>query len=324
MKAMILAAGLGTRLRPLTLERAKPAIPLLGRPLVVRLIEKLAAEGFGPFRLNLHHLPGSIEQIFRAQPWDALPVSFSYEPEILGTAGGLKANQAFFDDGTFLMANGDIVADFPLEQAVAFHREHRAVATLVLSKQDPPFRYTPIRVDEEGRLHEFKGAGFAPGPLRSETYVFTGVHVLDPEIFDFIPQGKFAEINSEVYPAALRAEKRILGFPVEGYWNDLGDPGRYLEAQRDMLRLNRGSPPWYVAAAAHRIDLAGLGSNVSLEAGCCVEPGATVRDAIVWEDVQIRSRAEVRSSIIGSGMIIDSPCVGRIITRFGEAPLVRY
>jgi len=323
MKAMILAAGLGTRLRPLTFERAKPAIPLLGRPLVVRLIQNLEAQGIGPFRLNLHHLPGSVKRVFSTQPWDALPVSFSHEPEILGTAGGLKANEAFFRDGTFLMANGDIVADFPLEQAVAFHRERRALATLVLYPQDPPFRFTPIRIDEEGRLHEFKGAGPAPGRLRPETYLFTGVHVLEPEIFDFIPRAGFSEINSEVYPGALRAGKHVLGFPVKGYWNDLGDPGRYLEAQRDLIRLSRAHPPVYVAAEAKRADLAGLGPNVSVEAGCCVEPGAIVQDSILWEDVLIRSGVEVRSSIIGSGMTVASTCVGRIITRFGEAPLAR-
>jgi len=323
MRAMILAAGLGTRLRPLTFERSKPAIPLLGKPLVVRLIEKLAADGIGPFRLNLHHLPESIERVFSVRPWDALPVSFSYEPVILGTAGGLKANETFFQDGTFVMANADIVADFPLHEAIAFHRKREAVATLLLYPQEPPFRHTPIRIDEQGRLHDFKGAGPATGRLRTETYLFTGVHILEPEIFEFIPRAAVSEINNEIYPAALRAGRRVLGFPVEGYWNDLGDPARYLEAQRDLLRLSNADPLLHVAADAEIVDLAGLGSNVSVEAGCRVEPGAEVQDSILWEDVVIRSAAQVRSSIIGSGITVDSACVNRIVTRFGEAPIVR-
>ena len=115
MKAMILTAGLGTRLRPLTLERAKPAIPLLEKPLVVRLITKLLRDDVTAFRLNLHHLPDTIETIFRCPQWADLAVSFSYESQILGTAGGLKANESYFHSGAFLMVNGDIVMDFPLE-----------------------------------------------------------------------------------------------------------------------------------------------------------------------------------------------------------------
>ena len=139
MKAMILAAGLGTRLRPLTIERAKPAIPLIGKPLVVTLIEKLIENGASDFRINLHHLPHTIEKLFNSTPWSHLPVSFSFEPQILGTAGGLKTNEAFFQSGTFFMANGDILQDFPLAEALSFHREHGALATLLLYQQDPPY-----------------------------------------------------------------------------------------------------------------------------------------------------------------------------------------
>ena len=121
MKAMILAAGLGTRLRPLTLERAKPAIPLMGKPILIRLIKSFMEQGATNFRVNLHHLPHTIERIFETPAWQDLPVSFSHEPRILGTAGGLKANESFFDQETFLMVNGDIVLDFPLAEAVAFH-----------------------------------------------------------------------------------------------------------------------------------------------------------------------------------------------------------
>ena len=176
MKAMILAAGLGTRLRPLTLERAKPAIPLLGKPLVIRLIEKLAQHGATDFRLNLHHLPRTIEDLFRIGPWDSLPVSFSYEARILGTAGGLKANEAFFDQGTFLMVNGDIVMEFPLEEAVAFHQQREALATLVLYPQQAPYRHSPIRIDEEGRSPQFQRDMAGREPSRGNLCVHRSPH----------------------------------------------------------------------------------------------------------------------------------------------------
>ncbi|MFH1118064.1 MAG: NDP-sugar synthase, partial [Pseudomonadota bacterium] len=241
MKVMILAAGLGTRLRPLTLERAKPAIPLLGKPLMVRLILNLLDQGAQSFRINLHHLPHTIEELFDEPSWSRLPVSFSHEPRILGTAGGLKANEAFFDQGTFLMANGDIVLDASLKDAVAFHRERGALATLILFPQSAPFRHYPMRIDDEFRLAHFKG--FVSGrPLRPETYVFTGVHILEPEIFEYISPATFSSITDEAYVNALNHGKPVLGYPVDGYWNDLGDPRRYLEVQRDLLSASGRNP----------------------------------------------------------------------------------
>ncbi len=173
MKAMILAAGLGTRLRPLTLERAKPAIPVIGKPLVVRLIEQLMKNGADSFRLNLHHLPDTVETVFRSAPAGDLPVSFSYEPEILGTAGGVKANESFFDQGTFLLVNGDIIMDFSLGEALEFHRRRKALATLILYPQSHPYVYFPVRIDENGVLNHFKGIQDTSTPHQA-AYVFAG------------------------------------------------------------------------------------------------------------------------------------------------------
>ncbi|MDQ1239913.1 MAG: mannose-phosphate guanylyltransferase, partial [Thermodesulfobacteriota bacterium] len=172
---MILAAGLGTRLRPLTFEKAKPAIPLWGKAIIVRLIDKLGRLGISQFRTNLHHLPYTVQQLFLKNeiPWAS--VSFSLEPTILGTAGGLKANESFFQDGTFIVANGDIVMDFELEEAVRFHKTQKALATLILLRQQKPFRFYPVRIDENGRLVHFKEE-HAAQPDESPVYVFTGIH----------------------------------------------------------------------------------------------------------------------------------------------------
>lgn len=317
MKAMILAAGLGTRLRPLTLERAKPAIPLLGKPLIIRLIEKLVRCGATDFRLNLHHLPHTIENLFCSDPWGSLPVSFSHEPRILGTAGGLKANEAFFDQGTFLMVNGDIVMEFPLAEAIAFHKQREALATLVLYPQQAPYRHSPIRIDHEGRLRNFKGVW--PGSsLRSETYVFTGVHVLEPEIFRFIPEGQFYEINDQVYLHALRHGMNIYGFPVDGYWNDLGDPKRYLEAQQAMFSRGVRTLPVHIAPEAVLEDRVAFRPFVSVGPGCLLEHDCFVENSIIWDGVQVRSRASVRNSIIGANMTVEGDCCDKIVTRNGE------
>jgi NDP-sugar pyrophosphorylase family protein len=318
MKAMILAAGLGTRLRPLTLEIAKPAAPLLCKPLALRLIEWLTREGATDFRLNLHHLPDSIREVFRTTPWDALPVSFSYEPEILGTAGGLKANEAFLRGETFLMANADIVADFSLQEALAFHRKRGALATLILYRQEPPFRYFPVRIDQECRLRNFKG--MCPGgALRPDTYVFTGVHILEPAIFQYIPDGRFCEINDEVYPGALANGEKILGFPVKGYWNDLGDPARYLEAQRDLF-LRMGSEPRICSSVDVEIASdATVGPFVSLGKGCVIEAGTVVENAVLLDHVVVRKGSAVRNCIIGPGVEANGRYDTKVITRTAEA-----
>ncbi len=317
MKAMILAAGLGTRLRPLTLERAKPAIPLLGKPLVIRLIEKLVQHGATDFRLNLHHLPRTIEDLFRADPWDSLRVSFSHEPQILGTAGGLMANAAFFDQGTFLMVNGDIVMEFPLEEAIAFHRQREALATLVLFPQQVPYRHSPIRIDEEGRFLNFKGI-WPGGNPRAETYVFTGVHILEPEIFRFIPDGQFYEINDQVYLHGLRNGLKIFGFPVEGYWNDLGDPRRYLEAQKAMFAREAGLIPVYISPDANLDSRVAFRPFVSVGPGSVLERDCFLENSILWDEVHVRSRASIRNSIIGANMTVEGDCIDRIVTRKGE------
>ncbi len=312
MKAMILTAGLGTRLRPLTLDRAKPVIPLLGKPLVVRLVERLHKAGVTAFRLNLHHLPETIRSVFGTSPYDLLPVSFSYEPQILGTAGGLKSNEAFFDSDPFLMANGDIVADFDLHDAMAFHRARNAMATMVLRVQPAPYRHTSIRIDKDHRIRGFKGRRSA-GTITDDTYAFTGIHILDTRIFEFIPPRVFHEINDQVYPLLMDKGMDIFGFPVEGYWNDLGDPRRYLEATGDLL----ASRPSMVAAglsAGRSCSPGPEGTWVSTNTGDMGWPGtgtsphdrsARAEGSYVSEEAVLMPGARVKGCSIEAGCVLE-------------------
>lgn len=320
MKAMILAAGLGTRLLPLTLERAKPAMPLLGKPIVARLVERLVDEGVDGLRINLHHLPDTVKHIFHRPPWDGLPVSFSHEETILGTAGGVKANESFFDEGTFLMVNGKIVMDFPLQDAITFHRERSALATLILFPQPSPHRWFPVRIDKAGNLHNFKGSP-PRKHLRPETYVFTGVHILEPEIFRFIPAGEFYEINDRVYPRVLEQGGTVLGFPVEGYWHEPSDAAKYLEVQRDLLVRFRTDPPVHIARTANVSPTARIGPFVSIGEDCVLEDRTYVENSILWEGVRLAPGASVRNSVLGSGVTIEGTCINRIVTLNGEASI---
>ena len=318
MKAMILSAGLGTRLRPLTLERAKPAIPVCGRPLIIRTLQTLSAQGISQFRLNLSWMPNSIERLFDDERAVNGEVSFSQEPQILGTGGGLKANQSFFETDTFLMVNGDILFDFHINQAINFHRKNRPLATLLLAPQNPPFRFTPLRMDNDCNIINFLDAPNAVDPT-SETYVFTGIHIIEPDIFKYIEHGVFQEIISQGYKRALKDGRRVIGYRVDGYWNDLGSPSGYLQAVQDVLSGRLGdSPSDSFIAGNSRIHPQALTRNCSLESGCILGAGSKVINSIVWENSVIAEDGEVVDCIIGSGVKVTGVHKHEVITLNGH------
>ena len=321
MKAMILTAGLGTRLRPLTLRRAKPAIPVCGKPLVLRTIENLHSQGVCEFRLNLSWLPETIKSIFESACGSGFNVSFSYEPEILGTAGGLKSNQAFFNSGTFLMVNGDTLFDFNIAEALNFHKQNGAIATLVLYPQKPPFEFTPVRIDDAFNIISFSGNSIVSTPIPQE-FLFTGIHIMEPEIFEFIDSGVFYEIISQSYRNALERGHRIIGCPLNGYWNDLGSPARYILAVKDLLAGcigGRASRAWVSDKATihHCASLEG----VTVERGATIESNCQLRDSIIWEDSIIRKNSVIRNCIIVDRVIFDGEHVDEVITVYGSRPL---
>jgi NDP-sugar pyrophosphorylase family protein len=321
MKAMVLTAGMGTRLMPLTLEKAKPAIPLLGKPLILTIMEKLSALGINEFRLNLHTLPDTITRIFDSLPKSCWNVSFSYEPEILGTAGGLKANESFFSDETLLVVNGDIFFEFDIRPVIDFHIRHKALATLALCEQRPPYNYTPIRIDSNHLIQSFPRSEESKKE-KGPAYVFSGVTVLSKEIFGFIEPAGFSEIVSDVYEPTIAAGFNICGYPVHGYWNDLGTPARYLSTQRELFIRNAISPPRAISDDASVADADYIGPYVSIEQGCVIEDGCVIQDAILWENCHIRRGSTVRNCILGQGMVIQGHYEDRAITLNGECSLV--
>lgn len=321
MKAMVLTAGMGTRLMPLTLEKAKPAIPLLGKPLVLTIMDKLKPLGIDEFRLNLHTLPETITRIFDSVPKSGWNVSFSYEPEILGTAGGLKANESFFSDETFLVVNGDIFFEFDIQPVIDFHLKHKALATLALCEQQPPYNYTPIRIDSNHLIHSFPRSEEGmkkEGPA----YVFSGITVLSKRIFGFIEPGGFSEIVSDVYEPAISAGFNIYGYPVHGYWNDLGTPARYLSTQRKIFVRNSIKPTVAISENAFVAEPNDIGPYVSIEQGCVIEDSCVIQDAILWENCHVRRGSTVRNCILGQGMVIQGQYEDRVITLNGEFSLV--
>lgn len=233
MKAMILAAGLGTRLRPLTETMPKPLLPVAGTPLIVWNLLLLRRYGVTEVLINLHHLGPMIEQALGDGARYGLNLTYSREPVILGTGGGIKQAEPFFEGRPFLVLNGDTLSELDLGALMQAHREGDALATMVLREDPEAERWGPVEVDQARQVLSINGRGrgrTGNGPTRM--LMFAGVHVMHPRLLREVPVGRESSII-EAYVRAIAGGERILGYRMAGYWSDVGTPERYAQAQRD-------------------------------------------------------------------------------------------
>src|SRR5262245_25084240 len=210
MKAMILAAGMGERMRPLTEDRAKPSLPLLNRPMIMHTLSYLKGHGVKEAVINLHYEPESIRGPVGDGTRAGIKVHYSEEPIILGTAGGLKKAEGYFQgSGTFVMINSDFVTNADLGTAVKEHTKAGAQATLILIPERPGTSYGRVQIDKDGRVVSIAGR---PSPGSGPGYTFTGIHIIEPDVIKTIPPGVPFEINQEVYPAIIKKGGLIRSF----------------------------------------------------------------------------------------------------------------
>jgi NDP-sugar pyrophosphorylase family protein len=307
MKAMVLAAGLGERMQPLTWKCAKPALPLLNRPFILHTLEYLARSGTTQVAINLHTHPETVRALEPEIRELGLRVFFSEEPAILGTGGGLKQAEKFLTDGTLIMVNSDFVTDCPLLLAMDFHRENRALATLVLTPFVEGTEYGAVERSESGRI--LRIAGRPGSPTGKRRYHFTGIHILDPAIFGEIPPGVKSEINREVYPALIEKGAPIYGYVHAGFWRELGTPQRYLQGSLDLLKmgdagyLQRIRRREGVYSATQDSSLKGVTEPVFLAGrGVEMERDSFAAGAVVGDRVSLRARSSLVRSILWNGV----------------------
>lgn len=232
---MILAAGYGTRLRPLTDTVPKPLLPIAGQPLLVWQLRLLREHGITDVMINLHHLGHLIEQaIGDGSPW-GLRVHYSYEPEILGTGGGIKQAEEFFGSEPFVVLNGDILCNLALTALLSWHRMRGALATMVLREDPNVWTWGAVEV-HDGRIVTIAGRGVTdppPSEQQCKPYMFAGIHVMDARLLRHCPRGQYSSIL-DAYVAELKRGSFIAGYLMTGYWQDIGTPERYAQAQRDV------------------------------------------------------------------------------------------
>jgi len=302
VKAMVLAAGLGLRMRPLTHIKAKPALPVLNRPMLHWTLDLLAHHGVTQVVINLHHLPGTVVQAVGDGRGFGLQVAWSRERRILGTGGGPRRVRDFFGDEPFFLVNGDVVFDFDLTDLLDRHRAAGARATLALVANPDPKRYAPIVTGSGGWVRALAGL---PRPARGQPSLFTGVHVLDPALLDRLPDGP-SDIVRDLYARLVDEGEDLLGVRTRGAWYDLGGPSLYLRSQLSMLSsgfrgLGRG-PLIHPAARVHpraRVTRSVVGPRA------VVEEGAEVAGSVLWERVRVGAGARVRGSVLATGSRIE-------------------
>jgi NDP-sugar pyrophosphorylase family protein len=305
MKAMILAAGFGTRLWPLTVGRTKPALPFLNRPLIAYTIEYVKRYGVEDLIVNLHHEPDSVrEQIGDGSDY-GVRINYSIEePEILGTSGALDRVRDQLDKETFVVINGKIITDIDLGAALATHRKRKALATLVLLPNHNRERFSEVKIAEDGRILEFAGFPESGDPRSSildprPPLMFTGIHILEPAVFDYIPRAVFSDSVRDVYPKAMADGKIIAAHVADGanLWREMSTIERYLTISLEFLRRE--------------------GRDSIMDEGRRIESGATVERSVLWKRVRVCSGARLTECVVGDDVIIPSSA------EFRRAAIVR-
>ncbi len=319
MKAIIMAGGEGTRLRPLTCDCPKPMMRLMDRPVMEYALALLRRHGVAEAAATLGYLPERISDYFGDGARFDISLSYYTERTPLGTAGGVKKARDFLDE-TFCVLSGDGVTDADLSAALAYHREKGAKATMILKRVANPMAYGLVMTDTNGRITRFyEKPGW--GEVVSDA-VNTGIYILEPEVLDLVPEGPY-DFGRELFPR-MAQEGGLFGFVTEGYWCDIGDVEAYLMVCRDALDGKIDLPglaagvhpdaiihedakieqPCFIGAGAVIGKNAKVGAHSVIGAGARVDDYASIKRGVLWREAQLLSGAEARGCVLARGAVL--------------------
>ena len=329
MRAVLMAGGSGTRLRPLTCDLPKPMVPVVNRPIAEHIINLLKRHGITEVIATLHYLPDVMRDYFQDGSEFGVQMSYSVEDEQpLGTAGCVKKIQEWLEE-TFLAISGDSITDFDLQAAIAFHRRKRAKATLILTRVSNPMEFGVVITDSEGRISRF-----LEKPSTSEIFsdtVNTGTYILEPEVLQYLPPNEECDFSNDLFPRLLEEGEPMYGFIAEGYWCDVGHLDAYREAHYDALAhrvkldfaYQEISPGIWIGEDTYIDPTAKIeaptiiGHHCRIGAGTVVEGGTSIGDnvsigagadlkrPIIWNGVIIGDEAHLAACVIGRGTRVD-------------------
>jgi len=307
MKAMVLAAGLGTRLKPLTFELPKPMVPVLDRPVMAHIVRLLERQGFDELIANLHWFPDAITGYFGDR------LEYRYEPELLGTAGGVRNCRDFFGDEPFLIISGDALTDLDLGRLLERHRSAGGIATLTVKKVADTREYGVVLHDADGRITGFQEK---PDPAEAQSDLGNcGIYLFSPEIFDWFPDRPFVDWAHDVFPALLDNDVPFHIHEIDEYWNDVGSLAELRQGTWDALegRLKidvtgdpEGDPPVWVGHDVEIADDVRLMGPVAIGDNCKIGAGAALRDTIVFPGTEVAPGTIAIGAILGRGGIVEA------------------
>jgi len=324
MKAVILAGGEGTRLRPLTLSTPKPVVPVVDRPFLRHQLDLLLRAGVREVVFSVAYRPERVQAVFGDGSALGMRIRYAVEDTPLGTGGAVKNAEPLLDDRTIVL-NGDILTDVDLSAIVARHAAEHASATILLAPVPNPAAYGLVETDPDGRVRRFLEK---PRPEQITTNnINAGIYVLETRVLELMPPGVNHSIERGFFPALLARGDRVLGPVQRGYWIDIGTPEKYLQVHRDILNGRfpvplegeRRADGWiHPTARVHAEALldghffvgpgceveagARLGPDAVLVADVRVRPGAYVRDSVLWRGVEVGPDCEIQGSLLGPGI----------------------
>ena len=322
-----MAGGRGTRLLPLTADCPKPLVPVANRPIVEHIIRLLKENGFDQVLVTTHYLPEQLESWLGTGREFGVDIRYVREAVPLGTAGGVKQLEPYLDE-TFLIISGDCLTDFALKDAVAWHKERRADATIVVTQVENPLPFGIVEKDATGRIARFLEKP-APDEVFSNT-VNTGIYVLEPGVLGRCPKSTPFDFSRDLFPEMLASGALLYAYEGEGYWSDIGDCTQYIRSQIDVLygrvrlpALGEGDRPgvWIdhgasiepgatvippiMAARGARVEAGSrAGPGVVLGPGSRIERGAVIERSVVWEGAVVEADATVLGAAIGRFAVV--------------------
>ena len=332
MKAVVMAGGEGSRLRPLTIRRPKPMVPIVGKPVMEHILNLLKRHGITEVVITVQYLASNIEDYFGNGSQFGMRITYSREDVPLGTAGSVKNAEEQLTE-PFLVISGDALTDYNLTNIIKYHEEKKAMATLTLAHVHNPLEYGVIITNEEGHITQFLEKP-SWGEVFSDT-INTGIYVLDPKIFAYFEKNKQFDFSQELFPMMLKNGDPIYGYVSDGYWCDVGNLTEYMRANADVLQgrvdveipaKNIGNSIWCeegveIAEEAQLYGPIYLAHDCKIKAGAIIHGPSTIGHytiidersqvdrSIVWNNSYIGERAELRGALVGSSTSIKSKAV---------------
>lgn len=307
MKALILAGGFGTRLRPLTYSRPKHLLPIANRPHIEHVLDLLSRHGVSEAVLLTSYMAEAFEETIASAQARGFTMHVTHEAEPLGTAGAIKNAEEFARDGTCLVFNGDVLTDVDLGELVRFHREREAIATIYLTPVDDPSAFGVVPTEPDGKV-----TGFIEKPPPGEAptnLINAGIYVLEPAVLDRIPRDEVWSSEHQLFPSLVADDAGLFATDLPGYWKDIGTPGNLLGANLDALsgEYRTDAVPQPGPRASVISESAEIAEDAQVITSCIGDgvrlfPGAVVKRSVLLPGVSVAQGARVTASILGEGV----------------------